>query len=155
MTKVVIVYESRYGNTKRVAETIAESIREAGEIETFLCELKEINLNSVLECDAVLIGSPNHMGGPTRGIKSFIDSLGELQPESKKFAVFDTYMGNDFAKAVKKMEKRISEKVHGIRQIAPGLSIKVQGMKGPVADGELQRCVEFGKKIAAQLESGR
>lgn len=151
---MVIVYESRYGNTKRVAETIAESIRKAGEIETFLCELKEINLNSVLECDAVLIGSPNHMGGPTRGIKSFIDRLGELQPESKKFAVFDTYMGNDFAKAVKKMEKRISEKVHGIRQISSGLSIKVQGMKGPVADGELQRCVEFGLKIAAQLKSG-
>jgi hypothetical protein len=52
------------------------------------------------------------------------------------------------------MEKRISEKALGLRQIASGLSIKVLGMKGPIAEGELQKCKEFGKKIATQLKSG-
>jgi len=47
------------------------------------------------------------------------------------FAVFDIYMGRDFEKAVKKMEKRIGEKAPGLRRIATGLSIKVQGVKGP------------------------
>jgi hypothetical protein len=69
------------------------------------------------------------------------------------FAVFDTYLGTDFEKAVKKMEKRINEKVSGSKQLAPGLSIKVQGMKGPILEGELPKCKEFGNKIATQLKT--
>ncbi|MEM3824262.1 MAG: flavodoxin domain-containing protein [Candidatus Bathyarchaeia archaeon] len=152
--KVIVVYESKYGNTKRVAETIVESMKEIGTIDISISELKEINVNTIPNYDAILIGSPNHMGGPTRGIRGFIDKLGKLQLEGKKFAVFDTYMGKDFGKAVKKMEKQIREKVPGLMQIASGLSIKVLGMKGPIAEGELQKCKDFGKKIAAQLKSG-
>jgi flavorubredoxin len=146
--KVIVVYESKYGNTKRVAETIIDGIKEAGEIETSIKELKQVNLEKIPEYDAILIGSPNHIGGPTRGIKGFIDKLGEMQLQGKMFAVFDTYMGRDFEKAVKKMEKQINEKVPGLKQIAAGLSIKVQGVKGPIAENELSKCREFGKRIA-------
>ncbi|MEM2367820.1 MAG: flavodoxin family protein, partial [Candidatus Bathyarchaeia archaeon] len=132
MVKVLVVFESRYGNTKRVAESIIEGINEAGGVEVSLKELKEVNLNEIPSYDAMLIGSPNHMGGPTRGIKGFIDKLSKLQLDGKKFAVFDTYMGRDFEKAVKKMEKRISEKAPSLKRIAAGLSIKVQGVKGPI-----------------------
>jgi len=69
------------------------------------------------------------------------------------FAVFDTYIKEDFEKAVKKMEKRINEKVLGLKQIAPGLSIKVQGMKGPILEEEFPKCKDFGKKIANQLKT--
>jgi hypothetical protein len=69
------------------------------------------------------------------------------------FAVFDTYIKGDFEKAVKKMEKRINEKVPELKLIAPGLSIKVQGMKGPILEEELPKCKEFGKKIATQLKT--
>lgn len=123
-------------------------------MEVSLKDLKEINLNTILDYDGILIGSPNHVGGPTRGIKGFIDKLGELPLEGKKFAVFDTYMGKDFEKAVKKMEKRISEKAPGLKQIAAGLSIKVQGMKGPIVEGEISKCREFGRNIATQLKEG-
>lgn len=152
MMKVIIIYESKYGNTKRVAETIIEGIKEVGGIETSIKELKEVDLKKVAEYDAILIGSPNHMGGPTRGIKSFIDKLGNLQLKGKMFAVFDTYLGKDFEKAMKKMEKRISEKVPEMKQIVHGLSIKVHGMKGPIVEGELSKCKEFGKEIATQLK---
>ncbi|MDH7558083.1 MAG: flavodoxin domain-containing protein [Candidatus Bathyarchaeota archaeon] len=154
MVKVLVVYESKYGNTKRVAEAIVEGMNEAEEVEVTIRELKEVDLNAISAYDAILIGSPNHFGGPTRGIKGFIDKFGELQLQGKKFAVFDTYMGGDFEKAAKKMEKQINEKVLGLKQIISGLSIKVQGMKGPILEGELPRCREFGRKIAAQLKLG-
>jgi|UniRef100_A0A7V3JA91 flavodoxin len=154
MVKVIVVFESNYGNTKRVAETIVEGMKDVGEIEASVRELKEVDRNEILEYDAVLLGSPNHMGGPTRGIKGFIDKLGELRLEGKMFAVFDTYMGKDFGKAVKKMEKRINEKVPGLKQIAAGLSVKVHGMKGPIVEGELPKCKEFGKNVAALLKKG-
>ncbi|MEM3581222.1 MAG: flavodoxin domain-containing protein [Candidatus Bathyarchaeia archaeon] len=155
MVRVIVVFESRYGNTKRVAESIIEGINEAGGVEVSLKELKEVDLNEISSYDAILIGSPNHMGGPTRGIKGFIDKLSKLQLDGRKFAVFDTYMGKDFEKAVKKMEKRISEKAPGLKRITAGLSIKVQGVKGPIAEGELPKCKEFGKNIAIQLKRGK
>lgn len=152
MARAIVVFESRYGNTKRVAESIIEGIKEAGGVEVSLKELREVDLKEIPVYNAVLIGSPNHVGGPTRGIKGFIDKLGQLPLEEKKYAVFDTYMGRDFEKAIKKMEKRISEKVPGLRRMAAGLSIKVQALKGPIVEGELSKCKEFGRSIAAQLK---
>lgn len=154
MVKMVVVYESRYGNTKRVAESIIEGINEVSGVNVSLKELKEMDINSIPEYDVILVGSPNHIGGPTRGIKSFIDKLGKLRLDGKMFAVFDTYMGNDFEKAVEKMEKRIGEKAPGLKRITAGLSIKVHGVKGPIVEGELPKCREFGRRIAAQLLKG-
>jgi len=152
LAKVIVVYESKYGNTKLAAEKIIEGMNEVGEIDAVLSELKEVDLNKIANYDAILIGSPNHFGGPTRGIKKFIDKLGKLPLEGKMFAVFDTYIRGDFEKAMKKMEKRINEKVLGLKRLAPGLSIKAQGMKGPLVEGELPKCKEFGNKIATQIE---
>jgi flavorubredoxin len=153
LAKVIVVYESRYGNTKLVAETIIEGMRQVKGVEAFLSEVKEVDISQVSSYDAILVGSPNHIGGPTRGVKKFIDKLGKLNFGEKLFAVFDTYLGKDFEKAVKKMEKRINEKASGLKMIAPGLSIRVQGMKGPIAEGELSKCKEFGKKLATQIKT--
>lgn len=98
IAKVPVVFESRYGNTQRMAESIAEGIREAGMVEVFIKELREVNFNDVPFYDAILIVSPNHIGGPTRGIKGFIDKLGELKLGEKKYTVFDTCMGGEMKK---------------------------------------------------------
>ncbi len=91
------------------------------------------------------------MGGPTGGIKKFINELGRLEVKGKYAAVFDTYMAKDFEKAVKKMEKQIVEKAPGLTLVAPGLSIRVDGMKGPISEGELPKCKAFGVNIATRL----
>ncbi|MFB0544005.1 MAG: flavodoxin family protein [Candidatus Bathyarchaeia archaeon] len=157
MVKVFVVYDTKYGNTKLVAEKIIEGMREVEGIETALSELKEVNFDKIPDYDAILIGSPNHYSGPTKGIKEFIDELGKLNLEGKLFAVFDTYLGKDsdyfFEKAVKKMEKSINEKVPGLKLITSGLSIKVGVTKGPIIEGELPKCKDFGKKIATQLKA--
>jgi len=152
MVRVIVAYESKYGNTRLVAETIAEGMREVSGVETVLSELKEVDLSQLNEFNVILIGSPNHIGSATRGIRKFIDKIGKLNLEGKLTAVFDTYIGGDFEKAVKRMEKQISEKVPGLKLAVPGLSIKVAGMKGPIVEGELPKCKEFGVKIATQLK---
>jgi len=150
MAKVIVLYESKYGNTRLVAETIIEGIRRVPDMATELAEVGKVDLNHVAGFDAILIGSPNHMGGPTGKIREFIDSLGKSQLEGK-VAVFDTYLSKDFEKAVKKMEKRIGEKAPGLKLLAPGLSVRVEGIKGPVTEGELPKCQEFGAKIASLM----
>jgi len=151
MGKAVIIYESKYGNTRLVAEAIIKGMKEVSEIGIVLSELKEVDLNQVKESELILIGSPNHLGTATRSIRKFIDNLGKLGLDGKAVAVFDTYLGNDYEKATKKMEKQINEKVPGLKLAAPSLSIRVDGMKGPISEGELPKCKEFGVKIAAQL----
>ena len=150
--RIMIVYETKYGNTKLVAETIAEGLREVEGMEVVVSELKEVDLSKIPDYDAILVGSPNHVGGPTWGIKKFIGKLSKLPLEGKLFAAFDTYLGRSSEQAMKKMEKKISDKVSGAKLVAPGLSIRVQGMKGPISEGELPKCREFGNKVATQIK---
>lgn len=153
MAKVIVIYDSKYGNTKTVAETIVEGMQEVSGSEIVLRELKEVDLSRIAEYDVLLLGSPNHIGNSSKVVRKFIDELAKLNLEGKQAAVFDTYMVKDFEKAVKKMEKQISDKASAWKLMAPGLSIKVKGMKGPIAAGELNKCQEFGAKIATQIKS--
>jgi len=153
VVRVFIVYDTKYGNTKLVAEKIAEGIREVKRIEIEISDVEEVDFKKIESFDAILIGAPNHMGSPSRTIMKFIDELGKLKLKAKGVAVFDTYLGKDFEKAAKKMEKRISEKVPALKLMTSGLSIRVNDMKGPVTEGELPKCIEFGKKIATQLKT--
>lgn len=82
-------------------------------METVLSYVTELDFEKISEYDLVLVGSPNHIGRPTRSVKKLIDKLGELDLKEKRIAVFDTYMSKDFEKAVKKMEKRIGKKIPG------------------------------------------
>jgi len=147
----MVAYESRYGNSKRVAETIIEGMRLVEGVEAALSDVKDVDLGTIADYDAIVIGGPNHTSGPTRGVKKFVDKLGTRPLKDKLFAVFDTYTSRDFEKATKKLEQRVHEKAPGLKMIAPGLSIKVEGVKGPIAEGGLPKCTEFGIEIATQL----
>lgn len=154
MTRVFIVYDTKYGNTKLVAEKIAEGIREAGAIETEVTDIEKVDYQRLAEADAILIGAPIHAGGPSRAIMKFIDKLSKLKLKAKQAAVFDTYMGKEEygnEKGARKIEEKINEKAPALKIVASGLSIRVDGMKGPISEGELPKAREFGKKIAAQL----
>ncbi len=90
LSKILVVYESKYGNTKRVAETIVEGMQRVQGIEIALNEVKNVDSNAIPSYDAIVIGGPTHFGGPTRGIKKFINKLSSFSLEGKQFAVFDT-----------------------------------------------------------------
>jgi flavodoxin len=154
MVKVLVVYDTKYGNTKIVGEKIVEGMREVGGIDASICNVGAVNADLLPDFDVILIGSPNHYGGSTKSVKEFIDMIGELNLEDKQYAVFDTFVGKDsdffFEKAVKKMERRIGEKVPGLKLLTSGLSIRVKGSKGPIVEGELPKCIDFGKQIRIQ-----
>ena len=154
MTRVFLIYDTKYGNTKIAAEKIAEGLREVEGTETAIDYVKNINLNELANFDALVIGAPNHMGKPSRTILKFIDQLAKTQLKSKRIAVFDTYLKHErnFEKATRKMEKAITEKLPNVSLLTPGLSVRVEDVDGPVAEGELPKCIEFGKRIANQIK---
>ena len=152
LTRVLIAFDTKYGNTKIVAETIIEGMKEIEEIDITLSNMKEVDFKTIEQYDAILMGCPNHFGGPTRTAKKFIDKLGKLDLKEKRVAFFDTYTSKDFEKALKKMEKRLNEKAPGLKLLTSGLSIEVEGVKGPIVEEEFPKCREFGKQVATQIK---
>ncbi len=151
--KILIAFDTKYGNTKTVAKTIAEGMKEVEDIEVTLIKMKKVDFKKLNDYSVIVMGCPTHFGGPTRTAKKFIDKLAKLEAWGKKITTFDTYLKEDFEKSVKKMEKKISEKISGSQILLPGLSIEVEGMKGPILEKEFSKCKEFGKRIVTQLKS--
>jgi len=146
--KVLIVYYTKYGNTEKVAKLIAEGITSTEGNEVIVQNVKDVKLKKEESYDLLLIGSPAHFGKHVGSIKKFIDKLPKSQLKVEAYAVFDTYIKTDFEMAVKKMEQQISEIMPDLTKASPGLSIKVDGMKGPITKEDLPKCKEFGIKLA-------
>jgi flavorubredoxin len=151
--KVFVIYDSKYSNTKLAAENILQGIKNVGGIETDIGYVKEIDMEKVTDYDAIVLGAPNHMGRPSQTMKKFVNNLAQRNPKAKNVAVFGTYSGRirNPDRAVKKLEKLVEKKLPNLRIILPGLSIRVNGIPGPIVEGELPKCVDFGEKIAHQL----
>lgn len=147
-----MVYDSKYGNTKAVAEQIAQVLRGTEGLEAEVNHVKNVDNNKLLKCDALVVGAPNHMGKPSRTIVKFVDSSAKLELGVKYVAAFDTYFQRQryFMKATRKLEKQISGKLPSAK-LMPGFSAKVNGVNGPIADGELEKAKEYGKATGKLL----
>jgi flavorubredoxin len=152
--KIFVIYDTKYGNTKLAAETIVEGISEVGGIETSIGYVKEIEIEKVTDYDALVLGAPNHMGRPSQTMKKFVNRLAELELKTKNVAVFGTYSGSERNpdRAVRKLEKMAQKKLPNLKLVSPSLSIRVKGIPGPIVEGELLRCRDFGRTIAKQLK---
>ena len=150
---VLIFYDSKYGNTKIAADKIAEGILSVKGIRTKTSYVKDADFEDVANCNTIILGAPNHMGRPSRAMNQFIERLSALDLKDKKIAVFGTYSGRerDPDRAVKKLELTAKKKLPALNMLSSTLSIRVNGVSGPIVDRELPKCLEFGRKIAIQL----
>jgi len=117
--------------------------------------VREVRFDSAVCSDVLLLGAPNHMGRPSRAMKQFIDYLATADLKATKVAIFGTYAGRarPVDRAVKKLEAMVEAKLPRLKLVSPGLSVRVNGVRGPVMEEELPKCVEFGKSLAAQLRA--
>lgn len=75
MTKVIVIYASDYGNTKKMAEAIAEGAKSVKGTEVVVKEVEQVVADDLLSSDGIIVGSPVHMGSPHWKIKKFIDTV--------------------------------------------------------------------------------
>lgn len=75
MTQVLIVYASDYGGTKKMAEAVAEGVRSVSDCTAVLKEAEQASSEDLLASDALVLGSPVHMGAPDWRVKKFIDTV--------------------------------------------------------------------------------
>jgi NAD(P)H dehydrogenase (quinone) len=72
MPKGLVVYHSRSGNTKQMAEIIAAAMNEAG-VATECKAVAETSVDDLVAADAIVIGSPTYYGHMAAPIKQLFD----------------------------------------------------------------------------------
>lgn len=60
MAKVLGIYDSRTGNTERLAKAVANGARRVSGVEVVLKKVKEVSLEDIASADAYAFGSPSH-----------------------------------------------------------------------------------------------
>jgi flavorubredoxin len=142
MKKILVIYHSQTGNTEAMAKAIAEGGKGAGATVT-LKKAADAGVDDLLNCDAVVIGTPNYFSYMAGMVKDFFDRVwGEArgQLENKPYAVFGSYGGGELP-AIESVEK-----------ICEGLGMKkmyesIGAQRTPTAEN-LKACRELGKKLA-------
>jgi NAD(P)H dehydrogenase (quinone) len=72
MAKALVTYYSRTGNTARMAERIAETLRANG-LETDLRKVETVAAKDLLNYEAIIIGSPTYYGTMSWEVKKLLD----------------------------------------------------------------------------------
>jgi len=74
MARAIVVYYSRSGNTKEMAEIIAKSMNDGG-LATECKSVSDVKADDVFGYDAIVVGSPTYYGGMAGPIKQLFDEL--------------------------------------------------------------------------------
>lgn len=70
--KVLIIYYSSTGNTKKMAQFIGEGVKEAG-IDVEVKDVEKADIKDMLSADGIIIGSPTYYGTMAAPVKDFLD----------------------------------------------------------------------------------
>lgn len=72
MAKVLIIYYSRTGNTRKMAELISEGVKKEGG-DVSVKDVKDVVVDELLKYDAIAIGSPTYYGTMAAELKKLLD----------------------------------------------------------------------------------
>jgi flavorubredoxin len=143
--KAVIVYDTMWGSTEKVARALAEGVS-AGGVEVKLFSLSSSHNSDVvtelLEAKAVLVGSPtlnNHVF-PT--VAGFLAYMRGLKPVNKIGAAFGSYGWGGGAKRFVEAEMQAA----GVQLIESDFDFVFRP-----SEAELKRAFEYGKMIAGKV----
>ncbi len=148
----IVVFDTSFGNTKTIAQTISETLRESG-IDVDTLHVRQVKKISAKENNFLVLGSPTRFGTMSFAIRSFLGKVKTEEWANKPFAAFDTENPENIEKkqgsAAEKIAAKLKEKK--MNQILPVLKAVVFEMKGPLKEGEIERTKEYARNLAAEL----
>lgn len=150
MATGIVIYYSRSGNTKTMAQTIAEAMNKAG-LPTQCKSVAEAKVDDVLAADAIVVGSPTYYGRAASQIAAFFDET------VNKHGKLDGKIGGAFASSANiggGNETTVLEIINTM--LIHGMTVQgdPQGDHyGPVSinkpdDRVISQCQRRGKRIA-------
>lgn len=154
--KTLVVYDSMYGNTEKIAQAIGNAI--TGETKVLrISEASSSDLNSI---DLFIIGSPTQGFRATKPVQIFIEKIPGEALKGVRTAVFDTRLpSDDVGKGLRFIMKMggyaaplMAEAIEkkGAVLVQPPEGFFVKDKEGPLKEGELERAAKW----ASVLNSG-
>jgi len=151
--KGIVVFDTSYGNTKKIAETIAETLKESG-IEDDAFYVKDVKKLSPKDYDFLVLGSPTKFGTMSFTVKRFLGKVKSREWIGKPFVAFDTENPENIDRKEGSAAEKIAEKLKEkqMNQLLPVLKAVVLGWKGPLQEGEIERAKEYARELATKLK---
>jgi flavodoxin len=156
--KGLVVYHTKFGNCRRIAESIARGLEESGvEVELVSSDARKVRSGF----DFVAVGSGTRMGRMTGAIRRFIRrEIKKKAWEGNPFLAFGTGVrpegsGSRFDAWSVRGAQRIYEalEARGLKPTGGAAKFFVQGQEGPLEDGEEERAHRLGLDTGSLLSA--
>jgi flavodoxin I len=154
--KVLVVYESFFTNTEKIARAIGEAFGREEGVEVLRAD--DVTPEQLAGVDLLIVGSPTRAFRPTPATVAFIKRIPKNGLKGIRVAAFDTRIGMDdigsrplrfavrlFGYAAKPISNRLSGK--GGEVVVPPEGFYVTGTEGPLKEGEVERAAEWARRI--------
>lgn len=142
--KILIIFDSNFGNTKKIAEVIAS------ELNARAVSVSDFNEKDLERINLLIVGSPINGWRPTEKINKFLNGFSKNQLKGVRAASFDTrvklFIHGD---AAKKISKKLKDA--GAEIIVEPQAFYVKGKEGPLLAGEIERVKNWAREIKSKL----
>ncbi|MFX1277333.1 MAG: flavodoxin family protein [Promethearchaeota archaeon] len=147
--RIIVLYDSKFGNTKKVANSLIRGLEAGGNI-VDCSSINDFKIGKIESYDVIGIGGPTHNRGMSKEMKSFISKLRKFNLEDQYTFVFETRLGFSLAgSSGKKILKALTKmKLKVLHSLITGI---VTEQKGPLINNTLENMEEIGLKIAEIL----
>ncbi|MEM3641678.1 MAG: flavodoxin domain-containing protein [Candidatus Bathyarchaeia archaeon] len=142
MVRVLIVYDSRTGNTEKLAEAVAKGARKVSGVEVVLKKAKDVTPDDVARADAYAFGSPSHFSIMSGEILTMFTNLYPHRHAiaGKPACVFTTGAGGQVT-VLENVERILG--TFNPKWIKPGVAVE-----GAPKAKDLEQAEKLGEKLA-------
>lgn len=150
----LVVYDSQFGNTERIAAAIADTLRTTEEAR--LAHVDPAHPLDLEGVDLLLLGCPTQGWAPTIAMRTLLSSLAPQQLHGRAVACFDTRFQKPrwiTGSAAHRMAASLRRM--GVTLLAPPESFFVEGTEGPLLTGELGRAAVWTRTLLNRMEAPR
>lgn len=142
MSKAYIIYETRTGNTKLLAQAVLEGLQEAG-IDTILKQSTDVQMTELTDCDGIILGAATYHKDMIPMMKTFLFKLEKADLKEKIGGAFGAYGWSGEAVG---MLSETMEHIYGMEVVEP--KSRLSGKATGAAQYK-----DYGKKIAEKIKS--
>ena len=134
--KACIAFDTRYGNTEKIAKSLQAGLTESG-VQALCFSARDVLIDSLREFDLICVGAPTEWLTASKPMKEFLGRLKAVNLSGKHGFAFDTKLDRPLSgSAAKFIEKEL--KNMGLRVVAQRESATVFLVNGKVGDAYLK-----------------
>jgi flavodoxin len=151
--KSLVVFFSRYGNTQKIAEVIAETLGSAGPVHAM--GMDQLDVSELTGVDLVVAGTPTHRMNLPEAVRPAFETLPRRVLRDTPVAAFDTAYKMSAWLARFTAARRLLRKLRklGGKRIVPPETFHVMEREGPLYEGEIDRAREWARLVLEQLDN--